>query len=63
MKSPIISKAITHKQLDTLQKLIKEVEPEMVIPKYCTTHMAARRIHWLLMKKYNRKITKKQYMT
>ena len=33
MKSPIISKAITHKQLDTLQKLIKEVEPEMVIPK------------------------------
>jgi hypothetical protein len=52
----------TEKQLYTLAKLIKEVEPEMKIPENCNKHMASVRIAWLLKKKSNPKITKKQYL-
>jgi hypothetical protein len=52
----------TDKQMQYLQQLIKEVEPEMTIPEKCSFHMAQARISWLVKKKNNPAITKKLYI-
>lgn len=54
--------AATKSQLTFLSKLIQEVEPTMKIPANCSLQMAQARIKWLLKKKANPSITKKQYL-
>jgi hypothetical protein len=52
----------TDKQLATLKHLVKQVEPEMIIPNPCSKNMASVRIKWLIKKRANPNISKKQYM-
>jgi len=52
----------TKAQMSLLNKLIFEIEPDMKLPIYLSKEMVSNRIQWLLKKKANKSITKKQFI-